>query len=261
MDNYQTIRSEIDGPVATLWLSRPEVHNALNNKMIHEISTFFSQLEEMNEIRFVVIRGQGKSFCSGADLQWMRNAFVLSNEDNVKESESLSNMFGSIFHSQKVVIAVVHGNIFGGGNGLVAACDLAYGLDNSKFSLSETKIGMAAVTITPYLLQKIGTADLKELIFSAKNFDGQEAVKYGILNQSFPTAEALEGFLNELLIQLRSNGREAICASKRLINQLTMRSLNEVMEQIPRLLAQIRVSNEAQEGFSAFLEKRKPNWE
>ena len=260
MDNYQTIRAEFNGPIVNLWLSRPEVHNALNNKMIHEISSFFSKLEEMNEVRFVVIRGDGKSFCSGADLQWMKDAFTLGKEENLKESEELSGMFSLIFHSSKIVIAVVHGNVFGGGNGLVAVCDLAFGLSNSRFSLSETRIGMAAATITPYLLQKISASDLKELIFSARSFSGDEAVKYGLLNHSFLSSETLDYYLSGLLIQMEANGREAIVTSKQLINRLTMQSMSEAMEHIPGLLAQVRVSPEAQEGFSAFLEKRKPNW-
>ncbi len=260
MDNYQTIRAEFDGSVVTVWLARPEVHNALNSKMILEISSFFSRLEEMDEVRFVVIRGEGKSFCSGADLQWMKNAFSLAKEENLKESEELSKMFSTIFQSSKIVIAVVHGNVFGGGNGLVAVCDLAFGLSNSRFSLSETRIGMAAATITPYLLQKIRTSDLKELIFSARSFNGNEAVKYGLLNHTFSSSETLDYYLSGLLIQMEENGREAIMTSKQLINRITMQSLSETMEHIPGLLAQIRVSPEAQEGFSAFLEKRKPNW-
>jgi len=260
MDNYQTIWAEFEGPVATVWLARPEVHNALNDKMIHELSSFFSRMEEMNEVRFVVIRGQGRSFCSGADLQWMKNAFTLGKEENLKESEELSKMFSIIFHSSKIVIAVVNGNVFGGGNGLVAVCDLAFGLSNSRFSLSETRIGMAAATITPYLLQKIRTADLKELIFSARSFNGDDAVKYGLMNHSFSSSETLDYFLSGLLIQMEANGTEALVASKRLINQLTIQSMREVMEHIPGLLAQIRISPEAQEGFSAFLEKRKTNW-
>jgi len=260
MDNFQTIHTELNGPVVTLWLSRPEVHNAINNTMIHEISMFFNQIETMDGIRVVVIRGQGKSFCSGADLQWMRNAFSLSKEDNLKESEALAVMFDKIYCSNKVVVAVVHGNAFGGGTGLVAVCDLAYGLSSTNFCLSETKIGMTAATITPYLLQKTGTSTLKELIFTATNFSGDKAAEFGLLNHSFPTIEALEEYINSLLVNLLSNGKEAIIASKKMINQLSLESMKESMEQIPGLLASIRVSSEAQEGFSAFLEKRKPIW-
>lgn len=260
MDNYQTIQCELNGSVLTLWLSRPEVHNALNGKMIREITLFFHQVEKMDEVRVVVLRGHGKSFCSGADLQWMRNAFTLSNEENLSDSKALADMYSSIFLSCKVVVAVVHGNVFGGGNGLVAVCDWAYGLSNTNFCLSETKIGMAAATITPYLLLKIRPSKLKELIFPATKIDGEQAKEFGLLNHVFPSSELLEAHLGEVLDRIAENGREAIVASKRLINELALESMKGVMDQIPGLLASIRVSPEAQEGFSAFLEKRKPIW-
>ncbi len=260
MDNYQTIQTGYDGSVATLWLSRPEVHNALNGKMIQEIAAFFKQIEGNDDLRVVVIKGSGESFCSGADLQWMKNAFALSNEENLRESEALAQMFSAIFYSSKVVIAIAHGNIFGGGIGLLAVCDLAYGISSASFCLSETRIGMAAATITPYLLQKMNSPTLKELIFTAKKFDGDEAREYGILNRSFPTIETAEAYIKEVLTQIVANGKRAIVASKQLINQLSQETSLETMEQIPGLLTRIRVSSEAQEGFSAFLEKRKPVW-
>ena len=260
MENYQTIQAEFNGQVVTLWLSHPEVHNALNDTMIHEILSFFSEIEGMNEIQVVILKGQGKTFCSGADLQWMKNASSLSEEENLRECKELSDMFRAIFNCSKLVIAVVHGNVFGGGNGLVAVCDLAYGMSETRFSLSETRIGMAAASITPYLLQKIRVGDLKELIFSAKSFNGEEAVKIGLINQSFQTTETLDHYIHEITTQMLTNGRRALAASKQLINRITIQTMEEEMEQIPGLLAQIRVSQEAQEGFSAFLEKRKPNW-
>ena len=260
MENYQTIQVELDGPLVTLWLSRPEVHNALNALMIRETGHFFSRIEEMQEIRFVIIRGRGKSFCSGADLQWMKNAFSLENQENLMESQELSEMFRSIFQSSKIVIAAVHGNVFGGGNGLAAVCDLAYCTADSRFSLSETRIGMAAVSITPYLMQKMKVADLKELIFSAKEFNGDEAVKYGLIIQSFPSQETMDLHINQTINLMMQNGNKALTSSKQLINKLAMQPISGIMEQIPGLLAHIRVSQEAQEGFSAFLEKRKPNW-
>lgn len=260
MENYQTIAPELEGPIVTLWLSRPEVHNALNDIMIREISSFFLEIEGMNEIQMVILKGQGKSFCSGADLQWMKNASSLSAEENLRACKELSDMFSAIFNSSKITVAAVHGNVFGGGNGLVAACDLAYGMSETRFSLSETRVGMAAVSITPYLLQKIRASDLKELIFSAKSFNGEGAVKIGLLNQSFETTETLDRYIHEITTQILANGRQALITSKRLINRITIQTMEKEMEQIPELLAQIRVSQEAREGFSAFLEKRKPNW-
>ena len=261
MENYLTLKTEIRGEVVTLWLARPEVHNALNDIMIREITSFFTHIEDIKQIRIVVIRGLGKSFCSGADLAWMKRSFALNAEENLRESFELSDMFGSIFKCTKIVIAAVHGNVFGGGNGIVAACDLAYCFADSKFSLSEARIGMAAASITPYLLQKLHASDLKELIFTARNFNGEEAKRYQMVNSCFSSSEEMESHLNVLVKEILSNGRNALVEAKRLINQLTEVAVTEKIKQIPDLLARIRVSDEAQEGFSAFLEKRKPKWQ
>ena len=261
MEKFQTIQIEFDGSVVTLWLSRPEVHNALNSAMIREISQVFATLEEKKSIRMVVIRGKGASFCSGADLREMKSAISLEPEENLRECQELSGLFASIFNSSKIVVAVVHGNVFGGGNGLVAAADLAFGTSTSRFSLSETRIGMAAASITPYLLQKISSSELKELVFTAREFTGNEAVSNGLLNQSYATTEELELKLASLIHQIQKNGKTAMATSKKLINNLTMLPWSRQLEQIPELLAKIRISPEAQEGFSAFLEKRRPNWE
>jgi methylglutaconyl-CoA hydratase len=260
MEKFRTIEVDQQGPVATLWLSRPEVHNALDMRMILEITRFFSLLEEKDNIRAVIIRGRGKSFCAGADLRWMKEAFSLSAGENLKESTELSLLFRTIFESSKIVVAAMHGNVFGGGTGLAAASDLAYCTEDTRLSLSETKIGMAAASITPYLLQKIRPADLKELIFTAKIFYGREAAQNGLARQSFATQEEMDRHINETLAQMLENGTQAQALSKRLINRLTMQGIREILEQIPALLAQVRVSKEAREGFAAFLEKRKPEW-
>ena len=260
MKDFKTIATDINGQIVTLWLARPDVHNSFNDVMISEITTFFTELEEKDDLRIVVIRGKGKSFSSGADLVWMRKSFTLTDQDNLKECEALSAMYKSIYHCSKLVIAAVHGNVFGGGVGLVAVCDLAYCVSNSRFSLSETRIGMAAASITPYLLQKIRPADLKELIFTAKSFDGEMAVKYGIINQTLSDQEALDLYLNKLTSSILANGKQAVMESKKLINRLSTKMMSEEIERIPALLAKIRVSAEAQEGFVAFLEKRTPHW-
>jgi methylglutaconyl-CoA hydratase len=260
MERFQTIVTEREGAILTLWLSRPEVHNALNNTMISEITSLFLHLEQDADIRMVVIRGAGKSFCSGADLRWMQNSFNLSPEENLNECRELSDLFGTIFNSSKIVVAAVHGNVFGGGTGMVAVCDLAYCVTDSTFSLSEAKLGMAAASITPYLIKKMSPSDLKELIFTARHFDGHEAVGYGLINQHFPSMKDLEINLKQITSQILSNGKQALIESKKLINRLTESGKTKDMEEIPSLLARIRVSAEAREGFSAFLEKRKPNW-
>jgi methylglutaconyl-CoA hydratase len=260
MNKYQSIYSERQGHAVTLWLNRPDVHNALNQTMIQEITSFFVEIEAHSDIQLVILRGNGNSFCSGADLIWMHDAFGLSPEENLQECKELSAMFATIYSSSKIVIAAVHGNVYGGGNGLVAVCDFTFCQSETKFSLSETKIGMAAATITPYLLQKISVSALKELVFTARSFLGDEAVRIGLVDRTFSSENEVNQHIDDLIQQICSNGQQALKISKQLINRLVIRALAGEIEQIPAILANIRVSSEAREGFSAFLEKRKPNW-
>ena len=261
MSIYNTIKIDAIGTIANLWLNRPVVHNAIDDQMINELSDFFNAIEGNPEIRFVIIRGHGKSFCSGGDLEWMKASFLLSPEENLADCKRLTDLFEQIFNSNKVVISVVHGNVFGGGNGLVAVCDLACCLNDATFALSETRIGMAAASITPFMLNKVQPSVLKELIFTARPFNGLKAQGIGLINRSFPNLVELESNLEKTIRGMEKNSKQGLFESKRLINILRMKSMASEMEKIPALLARIRVSPEAQEGFSAFLEKRKPNWD
>jgi len=261
MEKFQTILSERQGSVVTLWLNRPEVHNALNERLILELTSFFTEIEDDPDIRIVILRGKGTSFCSGADLLWMKNGLQLSQEENLRECRELSELFATIYRSSKIVIAVVHGNVFGGGNGLVAVCDFAFCDSGASFSLSETRIGMVAASITPYLMQKIRIAELKNLVFSARHFTGDEAAQLGLVNRTFPSTDLVNRYVGELILLVLANGKEALKESKYLINRLSMLSMASEILQIPAILARIRISKEAQEGFSSFLEKRRPNWQ
>lgn len=261
MSNYKTIITEHKGAVSTLWLNRPDKHNALNPKMMHEVIHYFHEIEKNSELRIVVIKGKGASFCAGADLHWMKASANLSLEENITESRLLSNFFTSIQQSSKITIALTHGNIYGGGNGLVAACDLAFGLQNCRFSLSETRIGLIAATITPLMLQRIQPSTYKLLVFSAIPFNGVQAKEMGLLNQVFDQAEALNQYIDTLLASILKGGPKAVAGSKQLINDLLNSEKNtDIKASIPELLATIRVGDEAQEGFTAFVEKRLPKW-
>ena len=261
MKAYCYLQIEINGSVAILWLNRPEKHNALNPVMMQEVIHFFETIEGDDSVRVVLIKGRGKSFCAGADLQWLYNSSDLTSEDNLDEARLLSAFFATVFHSSKVTVGVAHGNVFGGGNGLLAACDLAYAIDNSCFSLSETRIGMIAASISPYMLQKLSVLVYKELVFTARRFDAIEAVQMGLLNASFETVKEMNEHIQLVIRLLLEAGPHALAGSKRLINNLLdPGEASMAIKEIPELLAAVRVSNEAREGFSAFLEKRKPDW-
>ena len=261
MSTYKTIDVQLEGKVAHLWLNRPERHNALNLELMREVVHFFKTVEADSQVQTVVLRGRGASFCAGADLNWMKQSAALSEADNLAESEELSHFFATVYRSSKLVVSLVHGNCFGGGVGLAAASDLVFTTIDALLSLSEAKLGLAAASITPYLLKRISPSVLKELVFTARHFDGEEASKNGLANSVFETVELAEVHLQQVLAQIANNGPAALVAAKRLINSLTdVEAQQQTLSEIPALLARLRVSPEAREGFAAFLEKRKPNW-
>jgi methylglutaconyl-CoA hydratase len=260
-NSFETIFTELKDKVAFLKLNRPEQHNALNRTMVQELTRFFRHIGDDPRVQVVVMRGEGRSFCSGADLLWMKNSVNLTPEENLKESEELSELFETIRGCSKVVIGMAHGSIYGGGNGLLAACDLAYCLDDCRFSLSETRIGLAAATIAPYLLFRMPAHAVKELVFTAQLFNGAEARSTGLVNRSFASQEEMEDHVNQTLDSILRGGPASLIESKKLINNLSgFMFPEETSNEMARILAGLRVSPEAQEGMQAFVEKRKPNW-
>lgn len=260
-NNKAVINIPTSGGWGGITLNRPTVHNALNPSLMRKVIRYFRKAENDNSIRVIVLRGNGPSFCAGADLAWMKKSAKLSEKENIEEAELLSEFFTAIKQSSKVTIAVTHGNVFGGGNGLVASCDLAYGLNSTCFSLSETRLGLVAATISPYMLERLQPHVYKELVFTARKFNGAEAARMGLLNKSFETEEELEAHLNETISSILKGGPMAVEGSKNLINNLCNTDKAEkIKKKLPKILAEVRVSAEALEGFSAFLEKRKPNW-
>jgi methylglutaconyl-CoA hydratase len=260
-NNFETLSIEVRGQITYLHLNRPEQHNALNRTMIQEITRFFRQIREDDQVRIVVIRGTGKSFCSGADILWMKNSISLTEAENQLDSLELAEMFGALSDCRQVVIGMAHGNIFGGGNGLLAACDLAYCTNDSRFSLSETRIGLVAASIAPHLLKRIAPATVKEMLFTARRFDGIAAEKSGLVNRSFATITEMEAYVESIASDILKGGPLSVENSKKLMNQLSGYLFpEEIHREMARLLATTRVSPEAQEGMQAFLEKRNPNW-
>ena len=261
MEKYQTITVKPEGKTLNLWLNRSEVHNALNRQLIVELHQFFQWAEEQPDFRFVVIRGNGKSFCAGADLNWMKESASLSETENLEDSRLLTEMLMAIYRSSKVVIGAAHGNVFGGGTGLLAACDMVYTVSNARFSLSETRLGLVAASITPFLLKRMKPSRLKELIFSGRHFNGEEANENGLADRVFESVEEMDRFILQLLEQMLKGGPRAVVLSKQSINDLSDgTAMDENMKRMPKLLAEVRVTPEAQEGITAFLEKRTPDW-
>jgi len=260
MKKFETIELDIKNEVGTIWLNRPEIHNAFNEVMIAELIEMFKEIKTMDEVRIVILRGKGKSFCAGADLNWMRNVAKYSYEDNYAESLNLSNCFYEIYTCPKPTIAIVHGAAIGGANGLLAACDFAYADENTIFSLSEVKIGIVPACISPYVTKRVGEYGSKELMLTGKRFKGEIAAYHRLVNKSL-SAEKLEGYLEEVIGLLKTSGPKAMSHCKNLIYDISNKlTLQEAIGYTAKMIADIRASEEGQEGMAAFLEKRKPNW-
>jgi methylglutaconyl-CoA hydratase len=260
MTNFSTIEFEQQTDLGIIWLNRPEIHNAFNEVMIQEVIDCIEAVNKMEEIRIVILRGRGKSFCAGADLNWMRGVANYSFEQNFKESLNLSKCFFTIYTCKKPTIAVVHGAAIGGANGLLASCDFAYADDNTTFSLSEVKIGVVPACISPYVTKRVGEYGSRELMLTGRRIKGKEAEHFRLVNKSLPTEE-LESYLQSVVDLLRTSGPKAMSQCKNLIyNICNLETLEQAMESTARMIAVMRASEEGQEGMAAFLEKRKPNW-
>ncbi len=256
---YQTIATTFANGIFTISLNRPEVHNAFNRMMLVELDDCFRQAAETDAV-CIVLRGNGKSFCAGVDLNWMRAVARNDYETNYQESLLLSKCFYTIYTCPKPTIALVHGVSLGGANGLLSACDLAYCTDDATFSLSEVKIGIVPACISPYVIKRVGEYGTRELMLTGRRIHGKEAESFGLVNRSV-AAGVLEATAEEVIAHLRTSGPAAMSHGKRLIHEVCNNlTLMEAYDFTARMIADIRASAEGQEGMNAFLEKRKPGW-
>jgi methylglutaconyl-CoA hydratase len=260
MNKYTTIDFNASHGIANIILNRPEIRNAFNEVMISELTDAFQKAGKMEDIRVIILRGEGKSFCAGADLNWMRDVSNYSYEQNYAESYRLSECFYAIYSSPKPTIAVVHGAAIGGANGLLAACDIAVCDNETVFSLSEVKIGIVPACISPYVIKRVGEYGARELMLTGRRINGTEAENYKLVNKSIPS-DQVDKYIEEMVQMLLTSGPAAISQCKRLIDKVVNHiDLDEALTYTAQMIAEIRASEEGQEGMAAFLEKRKPKW-
>jgi len=260
MANYTTIDLAVENGLAHISLNRPDIRNAFNEVMINEITHAFRTVEAMESVRVILLKGTGKAFCAGADLNWMRDVSRYSYDQNYAESYRLSDCFFAIYNSPKPTIAIVHGAAIGGANGLLAACDIAICEKDTVFSLSEVKIGIVPACISPYIIKRVGEYGARELMLTGRRIKGYEAESYRLVNKSLP-ADEMDAYINEMVGSLLTSGPDAITQCKTLIDKVVNHlSMTDALEYTARMIAEIRSSKEGQEGMAAFLEKRKPNW-
>ena len=258
-DSYSRIKIKQEGNVLRIILARAEKHNAFDERMIAEITRAFSDATGNEKIRVIVLEAEGKNFCAGADLEWMRRAGTLTYEENREDAARLAEMVMTIFATPKPVICCVQGGVFGGGLGIVAACDIVVASEDATFALREVKVGIAPATISPLLLRKMGESACRRIMLTGEKFSSVEAKEFGLVHRIAPH-HLMDGIINNFISEILQNGPQALASCKELLKNVGLMSLEEAKEYTARVIADLRLSSEGQEGLRAFLEKRKPRW-
>lgn len=254
------VRIERDQDVARVTLNRPELNNALNKALIEELRAAFESIAADRSIATLVLAGEGKSLCAGADISAMREAGSYSRDENIKDALPLVRMLSALDRMPQTTVARVQGPIYGGGVGVVAACDIAIGSAEATFCLSEVRLGIVPGMISPYVLRAIGERTARRYFQTAEVFDAREARRIGLLHE-VAAADALDERVAKMLKQLKSAAPGARSIAKKLAGDIAGRPINEaLMQETAQLIADVRARPEAREGLTAFLEKRKPSW-
>ncbi len=248
------------GPIGQLKIQRPEVHNALDADLILEITESLRILSRKKGIRLLILSGEGKNFCAGADLNWMKSTIRFKERENRRDAMRLHRLFEAVYRFPHPVIARVQGSTFGGGLGLVAASDIAIAEEGSLFSLSEVRLGLLPSIIAPFVVRKIGLGAFRAYGISGKKMTAEEALRIGLIHEIAPREE-LDQTIEQWIKLILDNGPQAMTALKTFTDKsFGIPSLSRAALKTVRSIAKIRTGEEGQEGMKAFLEKRSPAW-
>jgi methylglutaconyl-CoA hydratase len=259
MKDYETLACIQKDDTVTVMLNRPDVHNAMNDVLMNELTHCFKEASMDSSIAAIVLTGAGKSFCAGADLTWMKRMVGFSKEENIRDSRLLLDMYETIHSCPKPVIGRINGAAFGGGIGLLAACDITISIPEAKFAFSEVKLGIIPAVISTFVAPRMTPASMRRLFITGERFDATVAREAGLIDLVVP-AERLDATVDACIEQVRSSGPIAIQEVKQLIQHLMELDQTRYKDLTVEKIADLRVSAEGQEGISAFLEKRKPQW-
>lgn len=259
MTQETVITLAIEQQIATITLNRPDKRNAFNEELIAALDNAFTQLGNNPEVRAIILAAQGKAFCAGADLNWMRRMADYEWDKNLADATTLANMLTSIARCPKPTIAAVQGDVYAGGMGLVAACDMAVAAPQAGFCLSEVKIGLAPATIAPYVVRAMGMRAAQRYFLSAERFTADEALRIGFIHE---ISDDVSVTAQQWAQNLCTLGPQAVSACKDLLHAVEGDSATQqaLIDDTIRRIADIRASEEGKEGIRAFLDKRRPNW-
>jgi methylglutaconyl-CoA hydratase len=258
-NNFETITYQRAGAIARINLNRPELHNAFNDTMISELAPLLDAIAADRGIRVVVLGANGRSFCAGADLNWMKRQKEYSFEQNRADAIELAELMYRLFTMPQPTIGRVQGATIGGGTGLSSACDIVIASTRAKFSLSEVKIGLVPACISPYVIRRLGPGLAGEYFLTGERLTATKALAAGLINEVVEETE-LDEAVERRIAQLITSGPEALNVSKELVRNVPGMSFDEVKIYTAEVIARLRVSDEGQEGMTAFFEKRKPDW-
>ncbi|MCI0399674.1 MAG: enoyl-CoA hydratase-related protein [Chloroflexi bacterium] len=249
-----------DGVVATVALNRPESHNAFNPPMIAGLTAVFRELGQREDVRLVVLTGNGRSFCAGADLATMRATADYTFDENVADAQAIFDLMWALDSCPKPVIGRVNGAAIGGGAGLVSCCDVVVAVERATFAFSEARLGLVPAVISPFVLARIGVSHGRELFLTGERFDARRAQQIGLVHHVV-AEEELDAAVAERVEQLLLAAPGAQAAAKELIRAVAYQPKEAMRALTAELIAGRRASDEGREGMSAFLEKRKPSWQ
>jgi methylglutaconyl-CoA hydratase len=255
----ESIRLVVSEGIAHVTLARPEARNAFDAETIERLHDIFARITAADDVRAVVLAGEGKVFCGGADIKWMRESLDLSFDANVADAERMSDMFRTIDNCPKPVIGQIHGAALGGGAGLAAVCDIAIAADDTVFGFTEVKLGIIPAVISPFVLAKIGASHARALFLTGERFDARRAKDIGLVHQVVPAVE-LGAAVEHCLEELFTAGPAAVRAAKLLIRRVIDNDYDDSRAITARAIAQQRIGTEGQEGLRAFLERRQASF-
>lgn len=249
-----------DRGVATVCLNKPDMHNAFDDSLIAELTRLFNQVANDDNVKAMILAGNGKSFCAGADLNWMRRMAGYTYDENVEDAKGLATMLRTLNELPKPTIARVQGAAYGGAIGLIACCDVAIASKLTKFCLSEVKLGLIPATISPYVIEAMGARVCRRYFATAEVFSARRARRLGLISEAVNEDE-LDDNVEQIVKSLLRNSPAAVTAAKKLVADIKDHPANDALLDMTSVsIAEIRGSEEGQEGLKAFLEKRKPNW-